>query len=222
MPLYINGTEMSQTNNENNRLFNEQTFVNASGDSMIGELNMNNQKIKNLSTPTDDGDACNKQYLEAKLNQYIATIPNQIRETYINASGDSMRGELNMTKHKIKNLPTPTDNGDACNKEYVDNYFISFSKEMKRFIDYKIILTFEPTFWISSYYSHGVDTSDLIEISGYGMNKIQGEYRFANVNGVTALIMDGILSIVSKTTYDLKLYIFPYCIGKSNTTRKNI
>ena len=48
-----------------------------------------------------------------------------------------MRGELNMSNHKIKNLPTPTDNKDACNKEYVDNYFISFSKEMKRFIDYK-------------------------------------------------------------------------------------
>ena len=46
MPFTINGNEMSRTNNE---LLNEQTFVNASGDSMMGELNMNNQKIKKLT-----------------------------------------------------------------------------------------------------------------------------------------------------------------------------
>ena len=61
---------------------------------------------------------------------------------------------------------------------------------------------------LSSYYNRGVDTSNLIEISGYGMNKFQGEYTFANVNGVAALVMDGNLSIVSKTTYDLSYTFF--------------
>ena len=62
------------------------------GDSMSGELNMANHKIKNLPTPTDNGDACNKEYVETKLDHYI------------NADGDSMGGELNMVNHKIKKL----------------------------------------------------------------------------------------------------------------------
>ena len=104
---------------------------------------------------------------------------------------------------------------DESSEKHVDNHFLTFSKEMKRTIDYNIILNLEPTFWISSCYKRSVDS--LNEISGCGMRKIQGEYTFANVNGVVVLLLDGKLSIVSESAYN-KNYTF-FFIAWGNPTQ---
>jgi hypothetical protein len=40
-------------------------YVNVTGDTMSGALNMGNNKVTNLATPTDDNDAVNKSYADA-------------------------------------------------------------------------------------------------------------------------------------------------------------
>jgi hypothetical protein len=75
-------------------------FVDAAGDSMTGDLNMGNNKIKNVPDPIDIKDAVNRAYLDQKLSEKL---------------------DKNMNGNKITNLGTPTDNRDSVNKEYVDN-----------------------------------------------------------------------------------------------------
>jgi len=43
-----------------------------------------------------------------------------LEPTFVNQNGDTMRGNLNMTEHKILNLPTPTDDTEATNKSFVE------------------------------------------------------------------------------------------------------
>ena len=42
-------------------------------------------------------------------------------QNYINVEGDSMQGTLNLSNHKLTNVPDPTDDKDAATKSYVDN-----------------------------------------------------------------------------------------------------
>ena len=60
--------------------------------------------IKNVVTPTANGDAVPKSYADTKLPK----------------SGGTMTGNLDMGDKKLQNLPTPTANGDAAPKIYVD------------------------------------------------------------------------------------------------------
>ena len=76
----------------------ETRFVNVTGDSFTGSatLNMNNNKIINLSNPIDKNDAVNKQYVDDKL----IISPNDIK---INV----YTGHLNTITKKF-NLPNDT------------------------------------------------------------------------------------------------------------------
>src|SRR5829696_8265176 len=47
---------------------------------------------------------------------------------YVNESGDSMKGPLDMKNNKIVNLPNPNRNNDASNKFYVDDSIINATK----------------------------------------------------------------------------------------------
>ena len=81
-------------------------------ESMQGELDMNNNKIKNLSDPTDDSDAANKSYVDMRDN--------------LNSPIDgskSMQGNLNMANHSIINLkdPLPSDGSYAASVNFVNN-----------------------------------------------------------------------------------------------------
>ena len=73
--------------------------------SMTGALNMNNQKIVNVSNGTNANDAVNFSQLSTKLN----------------TSGGTLTGQINMGNNKITNVATPTNNNDVANKSYVDN-----------------------------------------------------------------------------------------------------
>ena len=58
------GSSVSGSNgNTINLRHTDKLYVNTSGDLMEGELNMNNNKITNIATPTNDKDAVNKKYV---------------------------------------------------------------------------------------------------------------------------------------------------------------
>ena len=117
---------------------------------MTGDVNMNNKKIKNLSSPTTNSDAANKKYVDdskvdesvfLKLdgtrpmtgnlnmnNKRIFNIPNPtgskqpIPLAYLHVDGSNMMtNDMNMNNRKIINLQTPTNNTDAATKKYVDD-----------------------------------------------------------------------------------------------------
>ena len=80
---------------------------------MTGDLNMNEQRVKNTLDPTDEQDTVNKRYLESQLTDYLKR------------NGQSpMTFDLNMNSYKIVNLKDITsssNDSEAVNKKYVDD-----------------------------------------------------------------------------------------------------
>ena len=67
---------------------------------MTGDVNMNNKKIKNLSSPTVNGEAANKKYVDdSKVDGSV----------FLKLDGTrAMTGNLNMNNNRIYNIPNPT------------------------------------------------------------------------------------------------------------------
>ena len=60
---------------------------------MTGDLNMNEQRVKNTLDPTDEQDTVNKRYLESQLTDYLKRN-----------GQNAMTFDLNMDNYKIVNL----------------------------------------------------------------------------------------------------------------------
>ena len=74
------------------------------------EINMNDNKIKNVGDPLSDKDASNKRYVDI------------VGSNYLKKDGtSSMSGNLKMQDHRIIYLADPVNIQDAANKKYVDN-----------------------------------------------------------------------------------------------------
>lgn len=98
------------------------TFVNVSGDTMFGPLvmlanvDMSSNAIVNLSTPVGSGDATPKQYVDNLVSSSIGALSS----VYVNLSGSTMSGILNMGSNRITGVASPTAPSDAANRGYVD------------------------------------------------------------------------------------------------------
>ena len=80
---------------------------------MTGDLNMNEQRVKNTLDPTDEQDTVNKRYLESQLTDYLKRN-----------GQNTMTFDLNMNSYKIVNLKDITsssNDSEAVNKKYVDD-----------------------------------------------------------------------------------------------------
>ena len=83
---------------------------------MTGDLNMNEQRVKNTLDPTDEQDTVNKRYLESQLTDYLKRN-----------GQNTMTFDLNMNSYKIVNLKDITsssNDSEAVNKKYVDLNFL--------------------------------------------------------------------------------------------------
>ena len=99
-------------------------YVNQIGDTMQGDLDINYNKlmsavmenckfIPDMVTPMGDYSLVCKAYLDARLQGLDAI--------YANETGDTMEGDIDMSRHKLSNLRDPTNPTDATNKRYIDN-----------------------------------------------------------------------------------------------------
>ena len=118
---------------------------------MQADINMNNNFIQNVATPTTSHQGANKGYCDynflnkqkggvlmgsLSMNQNdLFEIPapkygsSAANKNYVDAkisvglplSGGTLSGDLDMGENKIINLPTPTLEKDAANKSYVDS-----------------------------------------------------------------------------------------------------
>ena len=101
--LVTKGYVDSHSTNEN--------YLKVDGSNMMtGDLNMNEQRVKNTLDPSDEQDTVNKRYLESQLTDYLKRD-----------SQPPMTFNLNMDNYKIVNLNEPTLNSDATTKKYVDD-----------------------------------------------------------------------------------------------------
>ena len=56
---------------------------------------------------------------------------------YVNASGDILKGDLDMSQHKILNLPLPTDQDEVCTKGYCDTVKTYFDEKTESVLEIK-------------------------------------------------------------------------------------
>ena len=81
--------------------------LSASGFVMSGDINMDDNKILKLATPTLPKSAANKEYVD---------------NNFLSKHGGLVWGDIAMSGQSITNLnPTPQNNNDAVTKSYVDN-----------------------------------------------------------------------------------------------------
>ena len=76
------------------------------GDSMTGELDMNDNKITDLGTPTNNSDASTKKYVDDEFTNKITDI-NVLNTGYTVANAEATAYvDFNMTNAEIKKLKT--------------------------------------------------------------------------------------------------------------------
>mgnify|MGYP001410284249 CR=1 FL=1 len=103
---------------------NQYLDVETGGD-IAGDVNFNGDVVFNKSVtinqyPTADTDAANKLYVDTQDQAVQAWATNE----FVDASGDQMSGQLDMTNNKIVRLANPQDSSDAVNKQYVDGILV--------------------------------------------------------------------------------------------------
>ena len=80
--------------------------LNRSGDKMDGDINMNNNFIQNIATPTSSHQVTNKGYCDYNfLNRQ---------------KGGMLMGSLSMNQNDLFEIPAPKYGSSAANKNYVD------------------------------------------------------------------------------------------------------
>lgn len=77
-----------------------------------GNINLQNNKVVNMGTPTSTKDGANKTYVDTQITTAVASK--------LDKSGGTMSGALSMGSQKITDLGTPTASTDGANKSYVD------------------------------------------------------------------------------------------------------
>ena len=81
--------------------------------SMIGNLDIGNNKIINVKNATDNSDAVNLQ----QLNNSVSALSLAVDQVYILKNGSiAYTGNLNLNNHKVVNTAIPTDKNDTVNK----------------------------------------------------------------------------------------------------------
>lgn len=108
-------------------------FVDARGDSMSGNLFLNNNQIKGIADPIDKSDCVNLAYLENQLlikeqqiKQYMDNVAKFIaqeadKKVLLLDGSSKPTANIDMNNNNLINLKDPINSLDAVNKRYCDN-----------------------------------------------------------------------------------------------------
>ncbi|AQT77366.1 phage tail protein [Chlamydia gallinacea] len=110
-----------KNNTENNKIYQSNPFtrntrtttsaiftVTSSGISSSQSINMNNQNISGLGTPSKNSDAVSLDYLQSNF-----VAKNDPNSGYLPTTGGTLQGDINMGGNKITNLSMPTSPQDS-------------------------------------------------------------------------------------------------------------
>ena len=112
--------DVTSTENSSQRVqVKDNTKLPLTGGTLTGNLNLNNHKIINLSTPTLNTDATNKSYVDGLYTNLESEIVSTAAQ-YLPLKGGTMTGSIDMGDYLITSLGNPVNAKDAANKEYVD------------------------------------------------------------------------------------------------------
>ena len=89
-------------------------YVKQSNPNITAELDMTNHKITKLADPTLLTDAANKRYVDSNAGISQATADG----LYLQKSGGTLTGELDMGNNKITNVGSPTSDLDVTTKKW--------------------------------------------------------------------------------------------------------
>ncbi len=92
----------------------DQRFVNRTGDSMTGPLNLNSNQLTNVGAPVAGTSGMSRNYADGR---------------YVNVTGDTMSGNLDMGSSQITNLAAPTTGTDALNRDAADARYINVTDD---------------------------------------------------------------------------------------------
>ncbi len=111
---YSKNTGDQLTVNDWNNL--DDDFLDKSGDTMSGDLNMDSHNISNVGAVSANSISANSVSVNGDLDMNSHNINN-----VSSLSGHTVNGDLNMSNNHITNLAAPVNDNDAATKEYVDN-----------------------------------------------------------------------------------------------------
>ena len=87
------------------------------GGQMFQPIDMGGNSIDNLKTPIASDQACNKTYVDTKVD---SKADKSDLDDYFKLDGTkAMTGNLNMNNNRIRNLPSPYFSHEAVTKDYV-------------------------------------------------------------------------------------------------------
>ena len=99
-------------------------YLSLNGGGLKGNLNMTRNSIINLSDPTNAQDACTKKYVDDK-EIGDAYTRNESDAKYLQLTGGTLKGNLNLGLHKIKGLEAPIDDDEPAQKKWVVDDFVT-------------------------------------------------------------------------------------------------
>ena len=92
-----------------------------------------------------------------------------VQQISLKLKGGTMKGALDMAKHILKGIPTPTENDHATNKEYVDYWVNKTNKDVTDAAkEYADSLTFHPkvTLTASGWTGDKAPYTQTVEVEG--------------------------------------------------------
>jgi hypothetical protein len=103
-----------------NKGYADTRFVNVTGDTMTGNLDMVSNEVTSSSAPSSNNSLTNKSYVDGEIaTEAAARITGDSEQ--VTKAGDSMSGDLTMTSPaKVVQAAAPTTANDLTNKTYVD------------------------------------------------------------------------------------------------------
>lgn len=100
----------------NKVLGNDGDFI--SGGSLLGNIDVNANRILGLIDPVRNDEAASKGYVD--------TVTTAIKDGKLEITGGSLSGNLNMSGNTVHNLKEPEAEADAATKKYVDERLLVF------------------------------------------------------------------------------------------------
>lgn len=116
----------------------------------------------------------------------LAGITADLDNNYVNVTGDTMQGDLNLGNFKITGLASPVAGGDATNKAYVDNAVsgLTWKDAVKLLADANVALTGSFTgFTIDGVELAAADAGTRILLTGQTLAEENGIYVLTDATG---------------------------------------